>query len=334
MQNPAERAAQLLKQTADFLRDSGDTDIPLQTSLYRRAEDYLQHKESLTASGTLPASDLDLLPEDSDGPKDIPQVTPAGPLPSQATAQAPTLQGGWLRRASWIGPSDSLRLIPADDLGSVNAWISFRETELLHQKWKDAVLALDEDQAPQAARPFVLQTEDSTVHFLLPPFLPSVVFAHFVYKEWDAFYSISNAEGLLKARSFDFASPEVHRLNFVTPLQIAGHELAYLRYFLHIVRGDLGAFRLLEEPILTAARQHLLISRRETGGANSLSDAISPPQLSRIGIDGGLIFTAWLLYAGVVFRSTFSVYPNGTVTMIDDAPASEAMPELLEYSIR
>jgi hypothetical protein len=138
----------------------------------------------------------------------------------------------------------------------------------------------------------------------------------------DALFSIiQEEEGEYKARSFNFQSPEVHRLNYVVPLNCVGHELEYLRYFMYVVRGDLGAFRLLEGSALAEAREHL---------GPELEKRIKPTRFKRVAADGGIVFEANVLYGKDVFSSDLEVYPDGAVEMLEDRRIAQDIEALAE----
>ena len=67
-------------------------------------------------------------------------------------------------------------------------------------------------------------------------------------QHWDAVFWARRQRAAWEVASYDFKSADVHRLNTEAPLVLDGQYLSYLRYFMHIVRADLGTFRLVDQP--------------------------------------------------------------------------------------
>jgi hypothetical protein len=201
-----------------------------------------------------------------------------------------------------------------------------------HRQWLGALKSSlkDTDGAAESIGAAALATPETKVSFARPSFLPRVVVAHITTPDrWEAFFSIVRSKpqsdvdpagGSLVAKSFDFGSAEIHRVNSETTLEITGYELAYLRYYMCILRGEAGAFRLLERDILDDARPHLagLVWIK---GDRPLLDVIEPVKFDRISAEGALVFKAWVLYGGGIFLSDLAVSPNGLVEMLSDEPA-------------
>lgn len=113
----------------------------------------------------------------------------------------------------------------------------------------------------------------------------------------------------------DGSSAPVHDLNEAESLQLTeATVLDYVRWFLFAVRGDEGAFVLLE------AHGDLI----DVGaGADSLAAARSklvPFEFMRRDEEGRFMVRASVAYAGSLFTAEFAVAPSGPIEMTDDEP--------------
>ena len=162
-----------------------------------------------------------------------------------------------------------------------------------------------------------------SVLMLEPAFLPGLSLMHLEIKSglsqeqpWEGlFFSKRDKEGELEVDSFDYSSEMVHRLNREIGIQIAGNEINYLRYFLQIVRGDEGTFRVIGTDLKNKIRDVV-------GDADKVLEGWHPLRFVGANYDCGLLYTAYVLYAGAVFQSTFNVTPDGQVGMVDDISVS------------
>lgn len=93
---------------------------------------------------------------------------------------------------------------------------------------------------------------------------------------------------------------------------------AYLRFFTSAVRGDEGAFFLVESDDRLAE----LTGEKPQGAGKGLGHPIR----SRSGEGDASLHDAVVLYGGALFRSTFSVLPDGLVTMEEDQVVMEDHP--------
>lgn len=93
---------------------------------------------------------------------------------------------------------------------------------------------------------------------------------------------------------------------------------AYLRFFTSAVRGDEGAFFLVESDDRLAE----LTGNKPQGAAKGLGHPIR----TRPGDNSGSLHDAVVLYGAALFRSTFSILPDGMVMMEDDQIIMEDHP--------
>lgn len=171
-----------------------------------------------------------------------------------------------------------------------------------------------------------------------PRFFASLTFAHLELRLdsdsriWDGiFYAATTNDGKLEVDSFDFQSKGIHLLNAKYDVKIAGNELDYLRYFLHITRADKGAFRVIDRYLRDGLSQ---LFTETSKGHHDLKEAVldiwHPPILTDAGHDGGLVYTVFILYGGAFFKSIFSLLPDGRVDMLDDTLLLKPQVELIE----
>ncbi|MEE4119903.1 MAG: hypothetical protein V2I65_12880 [Paracoccaceae bacterium] len=130
--------------------------------------------------------------------------------------------------------------------------------------------------------------------------------------------------------AYRYRADLIHQLNQRRGLALAGHELAYLRYFMRIVRSTDGAFRVIDGPALDAVQAYL----RGCDGdeARQLLAEIgervvpgwAPPCLIAVHDAGALVYKADLLYDGAFFRSVLTVAATGEVKMLSDEQLTAA----------
>jgi hypothetical protein len=303
MPNNVEEATRLLKEAADFFRSLSARSPEESSALEKRAQVYDEASARLTTASGNAASN-------ANGSGDS-RPAVAAATPEQKAV--PPAKGPWLARCSWLDDDIPLWIqqgtADSKDLWTACCWSACPGGNPDHEAWTAALLAEFEEKERDA----VLKSE---VRFARPAFLPGVTFAHLCDSGVRiAFFSITKEGSTYKATSFNFQSAEAHRLNSVTPLNCARHELAYLRYFMYVVRGEKGAFRLLEGPVLKQAATHL---EKLDWGEGRLLDSIHGPRFKRIQAGGCLVFTAHILYDRAVFAVELQVCPDGNVTMLND----------------
>ncbi len=134
--------------------------------------------------------------------------------------------------------------------------------------------------------------------------------------EVDRVFVIVDDRGSL--RWLDGKSTPVHDLNDAQSLHLESHEvLDYLRWFLFAVRGDAGAFVLLDSPESlsegTSNRQRLAEVRA----------TLVPFELVGRGSDGRFEVQASIAYEGAIFTARFGLETSGLVEMLDDVPVGQ-----------
>lgn len=172
-----------------------------------------------------------------------------------------------------------------------------------------------------------------------PPFLPGVTLIHLALESSDGdhrpteglFFSRKNDEGEMSVENFEHSSPKVHELNASHPaLEVAGNELGYLRYFLQVVRAGAGAFRVIEGHLLERISKIVDASGASDKTAADVLKDWTPPRFFGAGPEGGLLYEAYVLYGGAIFKTLFCVYASGMVEMLDDQPLLNPLEDLME----
>ena len=174
------------------------------------------------------------------------------------------------------------------------------------------------------------------VEFGNPAFLPGVTLARVAVPGLDlsqaadgppgpatveGLFNIREEDGGLKATSFDFASNELHKLNAEVGVRVAGHEKVYLRYFLRVVHGNAGAFRVVDARLFEIAQDNLHDRYGDkSDDENAEALAFDWHDLRFVGFDpkGGILFETIVLYKASIFKAIFSVLGNGMVNMLYD----------------
>jgi hypothetical protein len=146
---------------------------------------------------------------------------------------------------------------------------------------------------------------------------------------YDAFFiqykKMIDGSGEERLVPLNFKAQEIHQANQDAPLLIDGSEYDYFLFFMHIVHGEEGTFRVLQNDMLTFV-QKILIDNGDEGIANDLR----PPRFLRFTVDGSCIYTAHVLYAGAIFECKIKVRPDGMVEMTDDEMLCEPSDRLKE----
>lgn len=260
----------------------------------------------------------------------------------------------FLTRPSWVIGRD---LFSFDVAGSSQeAWHAPRPDEAeLVGALEQALRAHGEDEraatgdaATEPARTALAKRLNSVelsqedVLIAVPPFLPEMRLIYVALSDPEGvlsdreglFYGVRDEDsGTWHVESFDYTSPNLHRLNQKLGVRIAGNELCYLRYFLQVVRGDEGAFRVIDRRFRDHIRQIIGDELRAEDVEFSVDDlfgAWHPMRCAGAWHSGGLKYDAWLLYAGAVFWARFVIHSNGNVSMIEDKPLAGPFPFLRE----
>lgn len=164
--------------------------------------------------------------------------------------------------------------------------------------------------------------KDIDVHWLEPNFYTDVVLIHISEKQEEEFreavlYATEGDGNTWNIIDFGYQSPALHSLN-EKYLDLAGHELSYLRFFMHVVRGDDGAFRIVD-PDLWAQ-----IAGVVEGAINHTASIPMGVVVRTLGTSGEIVFESTLLYDGSAFRVVLKLAPDGMVEMLEDEPMFEA----------
>lgn len=135
-----------------------------------------------------------------------------------------------------------------------------------------------------------------------------------------------------KVTSYNFRSPALHELNLKAPLVAERHPLAYLRYFMYIVRGAKGPFRLVDEPRMgwpfSPSKLKNAKAPDRAAGAR-LGEKLHTPRFDGIDYAGRLRYKVCLLYAGNLLGADLAIDYSGVIEMVSDRPIAE-VPKLKE----
>jgi hypothetical protein len=138
-------------------------------------------------------------------------------------------------------------------------------------------------------------------------------------------YCLSNGSTL---HLLDGTSAPIHGFNEKVPIRLREQDtLDYLRFFCFFVRGEGGAFYIVEsadDPMLSS----------QTGAASVLERVATPAIVTERGDDGRAICKAIVLYDRALFRAEFAVDSNGMMEMLDDEPIEGDLPFRIEAPIR
>ena len=143
-------------------------------------------------------------------------------------------------------------------------------------------------------------------------------FANVGQENYDAYFARYNADGddQIQYVRFDFESELIHRLNEKLPLLLAGHEVNYLRFFMLVVRGQTGAFRLLERAALEHVISKIEVFRKSSGAG--LVNVVAMPEAPKFlcfDADGCSHYKVSILHDGCIFDATLKLSPGGFVDM-------------------
>ena len=246
-----------------------------------------------------------------------------------AAQSGPDRKGPFSKRPKWLKIPDR-PVFPAREGHDV--WKEYDPRNATHKKLHQPLL--NELQKVQGSDGF--STDSAKISYMRLPFFDSVFLAHVEVKigkrgrAWDALYSLEPSgkteRSKWKAQSYDFMSPEVHRLNASRLFSIVGMEQSYLRYFVSIVRGDLGAFRLVDKELAQDLSKYLLRRKNRQDNRENTElfiaslEGTEEPKFSRFSGKGAPVLEAFVLYGSGLFRAWFALSPSGMVEMLDDEP--------------
>jgi hypothetical protein len=248
----------------------------------------------------------------------------------------------WVARAAWLG--DTLdRPLLSDDTVWEPLIARGQPVAGNHEPLAKAILAqlADPKAAGGAAAKRIRVVQAS---FTRPPFFrekSGVVLVHVAgqgarpdTRRYDAAFSAVLDPGTKqwKVTSFNFKSPVLHELNLKAPLVAERHPLAYVRYFMYIVRGPQGPFRLVDEPRKGWPFSPNTLKKAKTSdqaaGAR-LGEKLHTPRFDGIDYAGRLRYKVCLLYAGNLFGADLALDHGGVIEMVSDRTIAE-VPALKE----
>lgn len=160
------------------------------------------------------------------------------------------------------------------------------------------------------------------------PWYPDAALARLVDPNWGnlAIYYIVQNDDLFRLNGTSFP---IHEVNRIGPITLTpDNVLEYLKFFCFFVRGDEGPFYLLEDT------DHPILDFVLDEPTQSLFDDLAQPVACN-GPDenGAFTCTGTVFYGPALFQATFAVSPNGTVEMLDDAPAAVHLPVRIDARI-
>lgn len=118
----------------------------------------------------------------------------------------------------------------------------------------------------------------------------------------------------------DGQSSPIHAVNELESLQLTDDTaLDYVRFFLYVMRGEQGAFVLIEMPTEIGVEDPDAVGAAPLN-LRELRERWAPLRLDGRTDDGRLRVCATIAYAGALFASTFALAANGEIQMIDDLP--------------
>jgi len=121
----------------------------------------------------------------------------------------------------------------------------------------------------------------------------------------------------------DGQAAPIHAVNALESLELTeATVLDYVRYFLVAMRGEQGAFVLIESPDEITA-EPAAAALPDEPGAQALANLRAlwlPLRLDDRTADGRFRVQATIAYADGLFASTFAVKPDGEIEMVDDRP--------------
>lgn len=302
MPSHAELAAKLLEDAAGFFRTLGEQNAPLRAQMEENANVFLQ-------MGTLLRQD--------------PTGSIAGPPVSAPEVPAPSAAPAFQDRTDWVealssGPGDRPFLGPGLD-----PWARCDAEDASALRTAVAGDLSETDRA---------QLETADIWHMAPPFYASATLYHAVLpgpRGADAFFLdhpvLTEPAAARIHTAVRFTSPAIQAANAQAPLLFDGAEYPYFLFFMHLVRGERGAFRLVTEATITGLADLL-----RDAGRPEVAGRLRLPQFLHFDAQGGVRYGAQVLYGGAVFAASFRIQPTGLVEMLDDTPLCETIPALVE----
>ncbi|MEM9173183.1 MAG: hypothetical protein AAGA84_10805 [Pseudomonadota bacterium] len=166
----------------------------------------------------------------------------------------------------------------------------------------------------------------------VPNFMPSVLLVHIAFDRkiaadiegtlWDGVFavyesiektddSVEDRSSRFTVSSFDFKSLLIHKLNRDREFRLAGNELEYIYYFMHLVRGEEGAFRILTPE---------MVKMVNATKAPLQDGRVRRPVVLGADGNGALVYQLSILYNCYEFNAKLAVSTYGMMDMIEDIP--------------
>jgi ankyrin repeat protein len=161
---------------------------------------------------------------------------------------------------------------------------------------------------------------------LLLPFYKNIKLCRVRDRLWNdnrrALFYLQSESGLYRLNG---TSPPIHEVNSKYIALTSKNVIDYCRFFGFFVRGDEGAFHLLESDNDIVLSPTLNVTAR-----NAISSIVRPASFEGISPQGHFYVDAVLAYSSAVFIANFSVQPSGMIEMLNDEPLAADLGELVD----
>jgi hypothetical protein len=263
---------------------------------------------------------------------------------TNAPSPAPRLEGR--KKAHWIARPRWLKVPDRPSCVAANEWIPIlRGNRLLDRPYQSIARALKAAIRPERQTADAIRLKGAQI--ATPRFFSENAGIFLVHAygrsrrgHHDAFFYARkqpDAPGEQRNAQFDLVSyglnaTVVQELNTVAPLMMDRHYLAYLRYFMHIVRAeDGGPFRLIDQPDDAPdwpfSPSSILLRLRALSTAaqsmSSLEERLHCPRFEGFDATGRLRYRVCILYSGNLISADIALGQSGSVEMLDDHPLLE-----------
>jgi len=129
----------------------------------------------------------------------------------------------------------------------------------------------------------------------------------------------------------DWTNEPIYRLFEARRLRYSGDLRLYIRFFFHVVQGQLGRFTIIENEADLRARP--VWQKTTAGGAGSIEDArkeaaqfVMPLRRKAMNADGESAFRGAILFRNALFHSDVVVSPNGQVRLENEELQKDNLP--------
>ncbi len=124
-------------------------------------------------------------------------------------------------------------------------------------------------------------------------------------------------------------SPPIHEINSKAPIKLdEANVLDYLRFFCFFVRGEEGAFLVLE-----SLDQPDIISVNNESVQDALATHAYPARFNKINEKGHFVAGAVIWYSNAIFAAHFEIHKTGMIEMNDDEPIAADLTESISNGI-